>query len=125
MEAGISGDFTSRLASGSAGWSSPRISSSSSGPYSRSSSSPWVSKSCRRSVSRFMSTLWAKRSDCAACFFDGNLMDDEECSRRRSRVRAYSRFCHWSNRRAEAQGLTLEDTSEAYSGSLGSLKARM
>ncbi len=40
-----------------------------------------------------MRARWAKRSIWAACFREGSLMDEEECSRRRRRVRAYSRFC--------------------------------
>ena len=39
-----------------------------------------------------MRARWANKLVCAACFFAGTLMDEEECSRRRRRVRAYSRF---------------------------------
>lgn len=77
---------------GSGGASSPRMSSPFSGPLRRSSSSPWASMSWSRSVSRLMRARWAKRSDWVAFLFEGCLMKDEECSRRRRRVRAYSSF---------------------------------
>ena len=76
----------------SAGLFSPSISSSSSGPNKRSSSSPWASMSWSRSVNRLMKARWAKRSDCAACFLEGSLIDEKECSSRSNIVRAYSRF---------------------------------
>lgn len=62
-DVGVFGSFASWAALASVGASSPRISSSSSGPYSKSSSSPWVSRSWSRSVSRLMSALWVKRFD--------------------------------------------------------------
>lgn len=39
-----------------------------------------------------MRARWAKRSDWVAFLLEGCLIEEEECSRRRSRVRAYSRF---------------------------------
>ena len=79
---------------GAWGSSSPRMSSASSDGLRSASSSPWASRSCSRSVSRFMRARWANKLVWAACFLEGTLMDEEECSRRSRRVRAYSRF--WS-----------------------------
>lgn len=77
---------------GSWGSSSPRISSASSDGLRSASSSPWASRSWSRSVSRFIRARWANKLVWAACFLEGTLMDEEECSRRSRRVRAYSRF---------------------------------
>lgn len=50
------------------------------------------SSSWSRSVRRFNSARWRSREVCAACLRDWTLMAEDSCSRRRSSVRAYSRF---------------------------------
>lgn len=50
------------------------------------------SSSWRRSVRLLRRARWLKSLVCAACLRDWILMEDDSCSRRSSRLRAYSRF---------------------------------
>lgn len=50
------------------------------------------SSSWRRSVRVLSRARWLKSLVCAACLRDWILMEDDSCSRRSSRLRAYSRF---------------------------------
>lgn len=50
------------------------------------------SSSWRRSVRVLSRARWLNSLVCAACLWDWILMEDDSCSRRRSRLRAYSRF---------------------------------
>lgn len=101
---------------------SAKISSSSSSPSSSStpgpapasvssssSSSPIRSRSCKRSVNRLMRARWAESDVWAAVLRDWILMPAECCSRRRRRVRAYSRFCDTS----ESDLISLEKVETA------------
>ena len=90
-------------------------------------SSSW-SISWRRSERRLRRARWVRRVDWAACRRDWIFRREEVCSRRRRRVRAYSRF--WVQRveslpRAKADKKLEQREGRTHSSSLGTLIARV
>lgn len=86
-----------------------------------SDSSCW-SSSWRRSVIVLSKARWLKSLVCAACLRDWILIEDDSCSRRRSRPRAYSIFYGTSFRDKRGEGGIRTWT---YSNSLGPFRAEV